>query len=148
MTRVNIVGINLTVFIFKINELLAQFFYNPHEILGLCQIGAGCASTILEILYLVYVLLDAPIFGLGFDYGGLSRTMTLNGITELTLKFGLVGLFTFFYCLIGDFTSRRKAYFFCCTVLFLLTNGSIAQPYFWVWFFPIFYTFTNDKERN
>ena len=135
----------------EFNSLYALFYINPYMVLNFCESGSGCASIFLEILFFLYALDTSPLWGLGLDYGGLPRTMTLNGISEIILKFGIIGSSIIFYSLSAGVPKGVMFPYIACIMCFLLSNGSLSQPYFWIWLTPIYCAFqimNRNKKLN
>jgi hypothetical protein len=132
-------GARLSSFIDNVNIYLELNDY--HSISHTAKIGhkfqsSVYYSTIGEWLFLKKVVLESAItgFGIGYDKIMHMRTMSLNGITEITYRFGLIGLFIFFYTLkqyVKYKTLKVRFVFYMAICFVLLQTGSIGKLEFW-----------------
>jgi len=98
---------------------------------GSCAVNAGCVTIFGELGYLLQVLTHSPLFGYGINYsfGDIYRTMALNGITEIVLRWGLLGLAMFFAFILRK--RKNKARLFAVVLVYVASFGNIGQPLFW-----------------
>ena len=99
---------------------------------GACPVGAGCATIFGELGSLFEVLSQSPIFGYGvkYSFGDIYRPMALNGIVEVVLRWGLLGLIMFFGFMLRKRIDRYRLFVFI--LFFVIAFGNIGQPLFWV----------------
>ena len=105
-------------------------------------------STVGELLFLIKVLVNAPIlgFGIGYDKIEHARTMSLNGFTELIYRFGVVGALLFMGFIKSQLRDNKKIIVFTM-LLFLISNGAIAKIEFWL-AISLLVSVTNVVERE
>jgi hypothetical protein len=94
-------------------------------------------STFGELAFTLKTLRERPIFGfgIGYDKTQLKRTMGFWAHTEFLIRWGIIGLLLFLLCCFyypNTFKMRRKLLFGILFVPFLSSNGSIAEPFFWL----------------
>ena len=99
---------------------------------GTCPTNAGCATIFGELGSLFEVLSESPIFGYGarYSFGDIYRPMALNGVVEVVLRWGLLGLIMFFGFMLRKRIDRYRLFVFI--LFFLIAFGNIGQPLFWV----------------
>jgi hypothetical protein len=99
---------------------------------GACPTNAGCATIFGELGSLFEVLGQSPIFGYGarYSFGDIYRPMALNGVVEIVLRWGLLGLIMFFGFMLRKRIDRYRLFVFI--LFFLIGFGNIGQPLFWV----------------
>jgi len=98
--------------------------------------GSIYVSTFSELGFFVKTLRECPLFGYGIGYDNyeLERTMALNAFTEITVRWGLVGLFLFVYLFLWKSSKDIKAgriVFVIFLILFCCGDGAIAKALFW-----------------
>ena len=94
-------------------------------------------STFGELAFTLKALRERPIFGfgIGYDKKQLKRTMGFWAHTEFLIRWGIIGLSLFFLCCYyypNSNKMQRKLLFATLFVPFLSSNGSIAEPFFWL----------------
>ena len=96
-----------------------------------CPVNSGCTTTFGELGYLLQVLNQSPLFGYGiaYSFGDIYRVMALNGIVEVTLRWGFLGLVMLFGIILRK--RKNKVRLFAITLVYLVTFGNIGQPLFW-----------------
>jgi hypothetical protein len=99
---------------------------------GSCLVSAGCASTFGELGYAYKVMKDSPVvgFGIGYSFSNLKRSMALNGITEILLRWGLAGLIILLYLLMYGGANKKRL--FIILFVYSLSFGNLGQPLFWL----------------
>ncbi|MDA9891480.1 hypothetical protein N9D47_02520 [Planktomarina temperata] len=105
---------------------------NRGQGIGDCPVNAGCATIFGELGSLYGVLSQSPIFGYGLKYsfGDIFRPMALNGIVEVVLRWGLLGLIMFFGFMLRKRIDRYRLFVF--VLFFLIAFGNLGQALFWV----------------
>jgi len=99
---------------------------------GACAVNAGCITIFGELGYLLQVLGQSPLFGygIGYSFGDIYRIMALNGIVEISLRWGLLGLIMLFVFILRR--RKNKARLFAITLVYMVSFGNIGQPLFWL----------------
>lgn len=115
----------------EILDAIHLLFNDPKE--GVLA-GSGTLRVIGEMQYLFFVLRESPILGLGLSYDETEffRINTLNAITEIGFRWGLVGIICFTF-LIMPFIRTYKLSAIIFLGLFLFSDGAIAKPEFWLY---------------
>lgn len=90
-----------------------------------------------EIEHFQRTLRQSPLLGYGIGYNkeALNRTMGLNAITEVMVRWGLLGVIFFAYVLIYEkirFKSKNIIGYTIFLLLFFAIDGAIAKPVFWL----------------
>jgi len=120
-------------FEFLLHENIGQGANKSNSFYGeICAVGAGCATSFGEAGYLLQVLEQSPLFGYGaaYSFGDMYRTMALNGIVEIVLRWGLVGLLMFFVFILRK--RKNKGRLLVVVLVYLISFGNVGQSLFWL----------------
>ena len=114
---------------------------------GVCPSNSGCASTAGEVIYLIQVLKHSPLFGygVGYGFGDIHRSMGLNGVVELTIRFGLLGFVLFFIAILKG--NRNKFSLFIFILAYMSAYGNIGQAFFWILLSLIYIVHAKPKKE-
>ena len=104
-------------------------FINPEQTSGGTRIYG-------EMRFILQTLEEKPLFGYGIDYDKtkMNRSMALNVLTEVMVRWGAFGLLLFCICIIVEkmrYRSKNDLSFIVFMFLFFVIDGAIAKPVFW-----------------
>lgn len=124
----------------------AQLFADPRS--GIIA-SSGGARVVTEINYAMLVLGEAPLFGFGVAYDAeqLNRTMSLNGIAEIAVRWGLVGLALLATALVLEkrrYPPKSLLGFVAFFAVYCFQDGAISKPQFWL---PIAIILVGERLR-
>ncbi|MDB9303325.1 hypothetical protein PN488_02845 [Nodularia spumigena CS-591/12] len=106
--------------------------------------GSGQVRIIGEINTAFLVLREKPLFGYGLNYSqsDIHRPLSLNVITEILVRWGIVGLLllvSFIFIEKNKYRSEDWKIFVVFMMLFCFGDGGIAKPIFWALLTIIFF---------
>ncbi len=106
--------------------------------------GSGQQRIINEVNFALLVLRERPLFGYGINYSktDLNRPMALNAITEVLVRWGIVGFFLLAFLVLIEKKTYKPTYllsFIVFLLLFTFGEGAIAKPIFWTLLSMIFF---------
>jgi len=115
----------------EVIEVSPLFFESP--MVGELS-GSGTVRIIGEVQYLFYVLREHPLFGYGLSYDeeALLRLNSYNALTEIAVRWGMLGILTFFI-LVQPVVRYLPIVGGGYLLIFLSSDGAIGKPEFWVY---------------
>jgi hypothetical protein len=132
--------------IFKITNyaekrLQGEVFNNYEQIVSDRQSfnlkGSGQQRLIRELNQIYNVLMERPLIGYGISYNevALLRKNAFNGIAEIIVRWGIVGIILFIlslYTYVNKCNGISKIIYFSYIILYIFMDGAIGKPQYWV----------------
>lgn len=137
----------------RLNDEVFSGFHDIFNYEVISKTSSGSIRVLGEFKYFIYTLVNSPFIGFGIDYNyylsneGIERTMALNSIVEIFVRFGFVGLiliFSFFYYEKRNYPPKSYFAFFLLLFLVSFSDGAIAKPQYYI---PLAMIFGLERSR-